>query len=140
MDCDVEEVPSTESELTGSTDSASTCSSTLSSISNTSWTPTAKKPQNGARTPKSFVWTYFTKNRSNTHAVCTPSKCELKLNKTGATSHLISHIRNCHTEVRNEKDKGQGDISDITIPLRRIAMNVSQRHWLGFLLVKTSLF
>ena len=98
MDCDVEEVPSTDSELTGSADSASTCSSssssTLSSISNTSWTPTAKKLQNGGRTPKSFV--YFTKNRHNTHAVCTlcklPSKCELKLNKSGATSHLISHI------------------------------------------------
>ena len=61
MDCDVEEVPSTDSELTGSPDSASTCSSssrssTLSSISNTSWTPIAKKLQNGGRTPKSFVY------------------------------------------------------------------------------------
>ena len=57
MDCDVEEVPSTDSELTGSADSASaiTCSSssrsTLSSISNASWAgPTAKKLQNGGRT------------------------------------------------------------------------------------------
>ena len=31
MDCDVEEVPSTDSELTGSADSASTCSSSSSS-------------------------------------------------------------------------------------------------------------
>ena len=100
MDCDVEEVPSTDSKLTESADSASaskcssSISSTLSSISNSSWTLTAKKLQNGGRTPKSFV--YFTKNRNNTHAVCTlcklPSKSELKLNKSGATSHLISHI------------------------------------------------
>ena len=41
-----------------------------------------------------------------------------KLNKTGATLHLISHIRNCITEVLNEKDKGQGDIRDSTIALR----------------------